>query len=56
MAELSPYGNPTLPGIAPRFTSRFEGSVKHDFREPKEAPGEPSGIGRIGPALLGCLI
>jgi hypothetical protein len=37
-----------LQGIAPRFASHFEGSVTHGFWEPKEAPGEPSGIGRIG--------
>ena len=48
VAELYPKGTPTLQGMAPRFASRFAGSVTHGFWEPKEAPGEPSGLGRIG--------
>jgi hypothetical protein len=32
----------------PRFASCCEGRAEHDFWAPKEAPGEPSDIGRIG--------
>ena len=48
VAELYPNGNPKLQGMAPRFACRYAGRVEHDFWAPKEAPGEPSDIGRIG--------